>query len=150
MEKNNKDRQQQTLSTTRLIWMIVLTTPILAIVVCHYSHAAFSDLGATLPIVGLRTIFYSIAILLFPLVRLYRHRPLIRSTDTTVEPLELSQRFIHRVIVCLITAEVILGLGLLLCLLGDDLASFYLLTSLSLLSIIMYRPQVIELKEFDT
>ncbi|MEE9425676.1 MAG: hypothetical protein V3V18_11990 [Methylococcales bacterium] len=145
MQTNNKDWQQQTLKTTRLIWVFVLTTPLLAFIVCHYSHAAFSDLGATLPVIGLRTIFYCIAIVLFPLIRLYRYRPLIRGTDTNVEPQQLSQRFTYRVIVCLIAAQLILGLGLLLCLLGDDLASFYLLTSLSLLSIIMYRPQVIEL-----
>ncbi len=147
MQTNNKDWQQQTLKTTRFIWVIVLTTPLLAFIVCHYSHGSLSDLGETLPIIGLRTIFYSIAIVLFPLIRLYRYRPLIRSTNINVEPQQLSQRFKHRVIICLIAAELILWSGLLLCLLGDDLASFYLLTSLSLLSMAIYRPQASELNE---
>ncbi len=146
---NNKDWQQQILRTTRLIWLIILTTPLLAIIVCHYSHSSLSALGATLPIMGLRTIFYCIAIVQFPLIRVYRHRPLIRASETNIETQQLAQRLKHRVIVCLIAAELILCLGLLLCLLGDDRASFYLLTSLAVLSMAIYRPQSSELKEPD-
>ncbi|MEE9344495.1 MAG: hypothetical protein V3U88_02695 [Methylococcales bacterium] len=147
MQANNINWQQQTLRITRFIWVIILTTPLLAIIACQYSHALLSTLGSTVPIVGLRTIFYCIAIVLFPLIRLYRYRPLIRVSETSVELQQLSQRFKRRVIVCLIAAQLTLWLGLLLCLLGDDPASFYLLASLSLLSIAIYRPQASELNE---
>ncbi|MEE9413508.1 MAG: hypothetical protein V3V22_10705 [Methylococcales bacterium] len=147
MQANNIHWQQQTLRTTRLIWVVILTTPVLAIIVCQYGHAQLATLGSTLPIIGLRTIFYCIAIVLFPLIRLYRYRPLIRASETSVESQQLSQRFKRRVIVCLIAAQLTLWLGLLLCLLGDDMASFYLLACLSLLSIAIYRPQASELND---
>jgi Na+/H+ antiporter NhaD/arsenite permease-like protein len=149
MQAHNINWQQQTLRTTRLIWVIILTTPLLAIIICQSSHAQLATLGSTLPLMGLRTIFYCVAIALFPLIRLYRNRPLIRSSDTSIKlkPQQLSQRFKRRVIVCLIAALLTLLLGLLLCLLGDDLTSFYLLASLSLLSMAIYRPQASDLNE---
>jgi hypothetical protein len=147
MKTDNDYWHRQALKSTRLIWVLMLTMPLLAIVACQLSHAKFADIGATLPILGLRTIFYSIAILLFPLIRLYRHRLLVSATDNNHSPQQLVQRFKHRVIVSLIGALLMLLSGVLLCLLGDDIASFYLLTSLSVLALVIYRPQVSELYE---
>ncbi len=147
MEADNIYWKRQALKTTRLIWVMILTVPIPAIIVCEFSHAPFADLGATLPIVGIRTIFYCIAILLFPLMRLYRHRLLVRPSDKQFNPHQLAHRFKTRVFVSLLFAELILILGLILCCLGDHKFSFYLLAGLSILAMIIYRPQASELSE---
>ncbi len=150
MKTDNIDWKRHALKTTRLIWLAILTASILAIFVCKFSHAPFSEIGTTLPLVGLRTIFYCVAILLFPLMRLYRHRLLLRPSDTQMNPQQLARRFKTRVFLSLLTAEFILCLGLILCLLGDHLFSFYLLAGLSLLAMIIYRPQAAELNELHS
>ncbi|HFD10960.1 MAG TPA: hypothetical protein ENJ32_00615 [Crenotrichaceae bacterium] len=142
--------KRKALRTTRLIWLAILTVPILAIIICQFGHASLSSTATTLPLIGLRTIFYCVAILLFPLMRLFRNRRLIRSTDKQFDPQQLTQRFKNRVFVSLLMAEFILWLGLILCLLGDHIFSFYLLIGLSVLAMIIYRPQPSELNELHT
>jgi hypothetical protein len=149
MKQDTIHWKREALKSTRLMWVLMLTTPVLAIFICQYNHAQFAATGATLPILGLRTIIYSIAILLFPLIRLYRHRLLISAADTHHNPQQLAQRFKHRVMISFAAAQLMLWTGVLLCLLGDDVASFYLLTSLALLALVIYRPQISELDELD-
>lgn len=150
MQADNLYWKRQALKTTRRVWAGTLVIPILAIFVCQNNHAEFAQIGASLPLLGLRTIFYLVAILLFPLTRLYRHRPYIRSSDLQPNPKTIAQRFNKRVILSLLTALFILCMGLVLCLLGDHMFSFYLLTSLSLLAIILYCPKASELSELST
>lgn len=150
MQTDNIYWKRQALKATRIIWLTILTAPILAVIVCNLSHAPFAEFATTLPIVGLRTMFYCIAILLFPLMRLYRHRLLFRPSDKEFNPRQLAHRFKTRVFVSLLLAELILCLGLTLCLLGDHIFSFYLLTGLSLLAMVIYRPQANELNELHT
>jgi|GEM_PF-7118636 len=147
METNNLYWKRHALKITRLLWVATLTAPIPAIIICEFSHAPFADIGADLPLIGLRTVFYLVAILLFPLMRLFRHRLLIRTSDKHFSHQTLAQRYKNRVFVSLITAEFILSLGIILCLLGDHIFSFYLLAGLSWLAIILYRPRANELNE---
>ncbi|MCH9697690.1 MAG: hypothetical protein K0U68_06275 [Gammaproteobacteria bacterium] len=147
MESENHYWARQALKTTRILWVAILTAPIPAIIICEFSQAPLAEMGSQLPLVGLRTAFYSLAILLFPVMRLFRNRSLLRPSEKHVSAQRLAHRFTSRVFFSLLLAELILVMGLVLCLLGDHEFSFYLLTGLSVLAMILYRPKPVELTE---
>ena len=101
----------------------------------------------------LRTIFYVIAILTFPLTNLIRHIQL-RLNQTM--PISYSRqeaasvaksRYLVTIIVSMSLIEVIGTFGLIMFVLGDGFNNLYIFTGLSALGLFLYRPKIDEYSE---
>jgi hypothetical protein len=101
----------------------------------------------------LRTIFYVITILTFPLTNLIRHIQL-RLNQTM--PISYSRqeaasvakiRYLVTIIVSMSLIEVIGTFGLIMFVLGDGFNNLYIFTGLSALGLFLYRPKTDEYSE---
>ena len=101
--------------------------------------------------VQIRTAFYIIAILLFPLTNLIRHIQL-RLNQTmpltlTNYRIEAKKRYLLTVIVSASLIESLGVLGFVLFMLGDNTNNLFILTGLSAMGLFLYRPK---LEEYTT
>lgn len=113
---------------------------IIYVVVCHvFSH----DLQATLPEQRrefIRTIFYIIAIIAFPLTNLIRHIQL-RLNQTVPGNQSAKSRYLLTIIVSMTLVEAVGVLGFVMFMLGDDFNTLYIFVGLASLGLYLYRPK---------
>jgi hypothetical protein len=101
-----------------------------------------ADANAAEPVM-LRSVFYAVTIVTFPLIQLLRHITLrLNQTMPTATPAK--SRYLVTVIVSLAMSESIGIYGLLLALLGDGVNSLWIFTFLSALAMLLYRPKFSE------
>lgn len=98
---------------------------------------------ATAEPVLLRSVFYALAIITFPLAKLLRHIGL-RLNQTMPTPTPAKSRYLANVVVSLALSESIGIYGLVLALLGDTLNSLWIFTFLAALAMFLYRPRASE------
>lgn len=91
----------------------------------------------------IRTVFYVLAIIGFPLTNLLRHIQL-RLNQTMPGEKPARQRYLLTVIVSMGLAESVALMGLTMYLLGDDYNTLYIFTVLSVLAVYLYRPKADE------
>ncbi len=126
-----------------LVWLIIavfITMQIIYIVLCH---SMANDLQQAMPDqqrIIIRSIFYAIAIITFPLTRLIRHI-CIRLNQTMPGNKSAYQRYLISVIISQAIMESIGTLGFVMFILGDDFNTLYLFTGLALLGFFLYRPK---------
>lgn len=110
------------------------------VVVCHvFGH----DLQATLPEQRrefIRTIFYIIAIIAFPLTNLIRHIQL-RLNQTVPGSQSARSRYLLTIIVSMTLVEAVGVLGFVMFMLGDDFNTLYIFVGLASLGLYLYRPK---------
>lgn len=132
-----------------LPWVIVgvmLSLLVTIIIVCF---TLGEQLQQPLPIaqrVLLRTIFYAIAIVTFPVTNLIRHIQL-RLNQTMPGDNPAKNRYLVTVIVSMSLIESVGVLGLVMFIWGDDFNTLYIFTGLSALGLFLYRPKIDEYVE---
>jgi hypothetical protein len=139
-----------------LPWVIVgIMLAMLAtyLIVCH---ALGEQLQQPLPEdrrILLRTIFYVIAIMTFPLTNLIRHIQLRLNQTMPISSAKqdavsvAKSRYLVTVIVSMALIEVVGVFGLILFVFGDGFNNLYIFTGLSALGLFLYRPKVDEYSE---
>ena len=93
----------------------------------------------------IRTIFYVIAIVLFPLTNLMRHI-LLRLNQTMPGEKSAEQRYLVTIIVTQAMIETVSLFGFVMFILGDDYNTLYIFTLLGVLGIYLHKPKQIELQ----
>ncbi len=87
-----------------------------------------------------RTVFYVLAIIVFPLTNLMRHI-LLRLNQTVPGEKTASQRYFLTVIVSQSMIEIISLFGPVMFMLGDDFNTLYIFSILGLAGIVLHRPK---------
>lgn len=88
----------------------------------------------------LRSIFYLIAIITFPLTNLIRHIQL-QLNQTIVSDKPLNKRYLMTVMVSQIIMLLMGSLGFIIFILGDDFNSLYIFSFLAFLGFFLHRPK---------
>jgi len=88
----------------------------------------------------LRSIFYLVAIVTFPLTNLTRHIQL-RLNQTVASNTPLNKRYLVTVMVSQIMIAFIGSLGFMIFILGDGFNSLYIFSSLAFLGFFLHRPK---------
>jgi hypothetical protein len=147
----NPVEREQLKSDLILPWVIVgIMLSMLAayIIVCHTLGERLQQPLPEAQRMMLRTAFYAIAIVTFPLTNLLRHIQLRlnQTMPCSQSPHELvaKRRYLVTVIVSMSLVEVVGVFGLAMFVLGDDFNTLYIFTGLSALGLFLYRPKVDE------
>ena len=127
-------------------WFVVgmmLMTLLVYLLICHqFGH----ELQETLPEerrVFIRSVFYGIAIVVFPITNLIRHIQL-RLNQTMPGNKSAKSRYLLTVIVSMLLVEGVGVLGFVMFMLGDDFNTLYIFTGLAVLGLYLYRPKMAE------
>ncbi len=139
-----------------LPWAIVgmmLTMLAAYIIICHVLGDQLQQPLPETQRVLIRTVFYVVAIVTFPMTNLIRHIQL-RLNQTMPRPHAAQgvaalakRRYLVTVIVSMALIEVVGILGLVMFVFGDGFNTLYILTGLSALGLFLYRPKVDEYSE---
>ncbi|MDP3876773.1 MAG: hypothetical protein Q8Q50_07305 [Methylobacter sp.] len=155
---NTRFEREQLKSDLVLPWFIVGMMGLMLaayLIVCHSLGAQLQQPLPEAQRVLLRTVFYVIAIVTFPLTNLIRHiqlrlnQTMPRSQaapDRTQDSyrLDAKKRYLVTIIVSLSLVEVIGAFGLVMFVLGDGFNTLYIFTGLSALGLFLYRPKLDE------
>lgn len=126
-----------------LAWLIIGLFVIMQLIYIVLCHNMATELQQAMPQeqrIVIRSVFYVIAIITFPLTRLIRHIS-IRLNQTMPGNKSAHQRYLLSVIISQAMMESIGTLGFVMFILGDDFNTLYLFTGLALLGFFLYRPQ---------
>jgi len=127
-----------------LLWVITVSivfTLIVYLSLCYFQ--ADNWRLATDPPIVLRSIFYGLAIIIFPLTNLLRH-VMLRLNQTMLGSQPAKSRYFKSVFISLCLAELIGLLGFISYLMGDDCQTLFIFCSLSALALFLYRPKIEE------
>ncbi len=94
----------------------------------------------------IRTIFYIITIVLFPVLSLLRHI-LLRLNQTMPGDKSAKNRYLLTILVTMVFIEIISLFGLIMFILGDQYNTLYIFSVLGALGIFLHRPRQEEYKE---
>lgn len=124
-------------------WLIAAVTGLTLaayVVVCHvFGHELMPPLTEDQRVV-VRTVFYGLAILGFPVTNLIRHIQL-RLNQTMPGDKPAASRYLLTVLVSMLMMESIGLMGFLMYMLGDDFNTLYIFTGLAALGLLLYRPK---------
>jgi RsiW-degrading membrane proteinase PrsW (M82 family) len=132
-----------------LPWVILgisLTLLVIYIVICHVFSEQLQHPRPESQRVIIRTVFYAMAIVAFPLTNLIRHIQL-RLNQTMPGANPAKNRYLLTIIVSMSFIECIGILGLVMFIWGDDFNTLYIFTGLSALGLYLYRPKIDEYLE---
>lgn len=91
----------------------------------------------------LRSVFYAIAIILFPIANLLRHI-LLRLNQTMPGNNPAKNRYLVTIIVTMVLVEIVGLFGFIMHIMGDNINTLYIFSALALLGIFLHRPRVAE------
>jgi len=94
----------------------------------------------------IRTVFYGIAIVLFPLVNLVRHI-LLRLNQTMPGDNPAKNRYLMTTVVTLFLIEVVGFFGFVMFILGDEFNTLYIFSVLGALGVFLHRPRLQEYEQ---
>lgn len=126
------------------LWLTAFTLVFYLIIAHRYGHELWQPLPDSQRIV-VRTIFYALCIIGFPLTNLLRHI-LLRLNQTMPGKKPAGSRYMLTVIVSFIFAEGVGLFGIVMYMLGDDFNTLYIFMGLSALALYLYRPKYPEYK----
>ncbi len=133
-------------SNLNLHWVVVIAmamTVVGYVFVCHYLGEQVQIELEESQRVLIRTIFYVIAIVLFPLTSLIRHI-LLRLNHTMPGDNPARNRYLVTIVVTEAMIETVAILGLVMFVLGDDFNTLYIFSSMAVLGIFLHRPKMDE------
>lgn len=145
------DQNLLTQSQLRPHWLVVGFLSVLLIaynVVCHVWGAELRinlDEGQREII---RSIFYGVAIILFPLTNLLRFI-LVRLNQTMPGDKPAKQRYFFTTTVALFLIETVAVFGFVMFILGDNFNTLYVFSVLGGLGLFLHRPKIEELAAID-
>ncbi len=124
-------------------WIIAGVFLLLLIALNLFCHTLWSDLPIHMDNeqrIFIRTIFYVIAIILFPLVNLLRHI-LLRLNQTMPGDKPAKRRYLLTIIVTLLIIESVGIFGVVMFFLGDGFNTLYIFSTLAVLGVFLHRPK---------
>lgn len=124
-------------------WSIIalfIMMQIVYIILCHTLTHEIQQSIALEQRILIRTVFYCVAIITMPLIRLIRHI-FIRLNQTMPGHKSASQRYFLTVVISQTLASSIGLLGFIMFILGDDFNTLYIFSGLSFLGFFLYRPK---------
>jgi hypothetical protein len=127
-------------------WLVCAAMLILLVtynLICHLWGEQFRHTLEESERVALRTVFYVITIMLFPLTNVLRH-VLLRLNQTMPGQTSAEQRYLITIIVTQSLLEIVSVFGLVMFLLGDDFNTLYIFSTLGLLGIFLHKPKPAE------
>ncbi|MCK4842642.1 MAG: hypothetical protein KAT04_12300 [Methylococcales bacterium] len=130
-------------------WLIVYMMLFMLIgynLICHLLGSEIQINIAEDLRVLIRSIFYVIAIILFPLVNLIRHI-LLRLNQTMPGDNPAKNRYLVTTIVTLVLIESVGVLGFIMFILGDEFNTLYIFTTLAVLGLFLHRPREEEYRQ---
>ncbi|MDI1278140.1 hypothetical protein [Methylobacter sp.] len=139
-----------------LPWIVVgmmLTMLAAYVVICHTMGEQLQQPLPEAQRVLIRTVFYAVAIVTFPVTNLIRHIQLRLNQTMPCSPVTqgavatAKSRYLVTVIVSMSLVEVVGIFGLVMFLLGDGFNTLYIFTGLSALGLFLYQPKVSEYSE---
>ena len=133
----------------QLHWFVVgmmLITLVIYLCICYwFGHALQTPLPEERR-VFIRSLFYAIAIIAFPITNLIRHIQL-RLNQTMPGNKSAKSRYLLTVIVSMMLVEGVGVLGFVMFMLGDDFNTLYIFLGLSVLGLYLYRPKIEEYQQ---
>lgn len=124
-------------------WIIVGVLLILLIILNLFCHTLWTDMPIHMDNeqrIFIRTIFYIIAIILFPLVNLLRHI-LLRLNQTMPGDKPAKKRYLVTTTVSLFIIESVGIFGIIMFFLGDGFNTLYIFSVLAILGLFLHRPK---------
>lgn len=124
-------------------WIVVAVTASMLVaylILCHYAGTQWRQYIPEAQRVVIRTAFYILAIIGFPMTNLIRHVQL-RLNQTMPGEKPARNRYLLTIIVSMALAESIGIMGLVMFMLGDDFNTLYIFMALSALAVFLYRPK---------
>ncbi len=140
---------KQEKSELTIHWVIVgimLTMLITYNIICHTIGTDIRINLAEEQRVFIRSIFYVIAIILFPLSNLLRHI-LLRLNQTMPGDNPAKNRYLMTTIITLVTIEIVGMFGFIMFMLGDEYNSLYIFSVLGALGLFLHRPREQEYRQ---
>jgi nitrate reductase NapE component len=135
----------------KLPWIVVgmmLTTLVVYLMVCFTVGAELQQPMDEITRVKIRTAFYVLTIVTFPMTRLLRHIQLrLNQTMPRTLPnyrVEAKKRYLVTVIVSMALIETVGLFGFILFMLGDSTNNLFILVGLSAFGMFFYRPKIEE------
>ncbi|MFM8342671.1 MAG: hypothetical protein ACKN9F_10710 [Methylomonas sp.] len=95
-----------------------------------------------------RSVFYAVAIILFPLTNLLRFI-LVRLNQTMPGDKSAKERYFFTTTVALLLIESVAVFGFVMFILGDDFNTLYIFSVLGALGLFLHRPKIHELEAID-
>jgi hypothetical protein len=132
-------------------WLFVLAVTLSAagyVFACQYFGAELQIGVEESSRVLVRTIFYVIAIVLFPLTTLLRHI-LLRLNQTMPGDTPAAKRYLLTVVVSQSLIEIVAIFGFVMFILGDDYNTLYIFSTMAALGIFLHRPKMVEYLEIN-
>jgi hypothetical protein len=130
-------------------WIIVGVLLTLLLTLNLFCHTLWSDVPIHMDNeqrVFIRTIFYVIAIILFPLVNLLRHI-LLRLNQTMPGENPAKKRYLLTTTVTLLIIESVGLFGIIMFILGDGFNTLYIFSILAALGLFLHRPKQEEYRQ---
>ncbi len=150
----NQVEREQLKSDLILPWIIVgMMLAMLAayIIICHMMGGQLQQPLPEAQRVLIRTVFYAVAIVTFPLTNLIRHIQLrLNQTMPCADKAHgniAKGRYLVTVIISMALVEVVGAFGLVMYVFGDGFNTLYIFTGLSALGLFLYRPKADEYSE---
>jgi hypothetical protein len=124
----------------RAVMIIMATCLAIAVAVCIRHGEQWQLHWPAERLITYRTLFYALAIVIFPLTNLIRYIQ-VRLCQTMPGAKPAKHRYLTAVIVSMALVENIGILGIILFLLGDGYNTLYIFTGLAALGFVLYRPK---------
>jgi hypothetical protein len=112
-------------------------------IVCHVWGAEIRLTIDESERVTIRSVLYGVAIVLFPVVKLFRYI-MIRLNQTMPGPKSAARRYFFTVASCLFLIETVGGFGFVMFMLGDDFNTLYIFSVLAVLGVYLHMPKTAE------
>ncbi len=145
------DQNLSTQSQLRPHWLVVGFLLILLIAYNLVCHVWGAELRINLDEAQreiIRSVFYGVAIILFPLTNLVRFI-LVRLNQTMPGDKPAKQRYFFTTTVALLMIETVAVFGFVMFILGDDFNTLYVFSVLGALGLFLHRPKIEELAAID-
>lgn len=140
LDRNERRRLESDLVLHWIIAAFLFVLLVTYVVICHFLGEQFRQHLPESQREVLRTVFYAVAIIIFPLTNLIRH-VMVRLNQTMPGTTPPGQRYLTTVVVCLSLVESVGVMGLILFILGDDFNTLYIFSGLALLGLFLHRPK---------
>ncbi len=137
--------------TAWIIWVGFLLTLVVYLVICEMlGLQSGAEANTDLPLIWVRTGFYALAIILFPVITGLKYLILKPAKEShtptqTARHTPDSSRYLAAVVLALALADSIGTLGFLLFLMGDDYRTLYMFIGMSVICMLIHRPQQAEI-----
>lgn len=119
---------------------MIFTTLAIYVIICHMLGDQLQQHLPEQQREWIRTIFYGIAILTFPLTNLIRHI-MVRLNQTMPGNKLPKHRYLTTIIISMSLMESVGVLGFVMFLLGDNFNTLYIFIGLAVLGLFLYRPK---------